>query len=154
MGLKSNFTDLLWVILFSAFIISFALLFLSPANPNSIAMDSDAYGLNTTATELKTWTDDMSNFANDSQTKLSGATANTNPLYSLFLISVAFFDIPKSFLFKLVDGTKIITNMMISLGLGGTGGLLSIIASITIAVIVIILVLSIIETARTGSPGR
>ena len=154
MGLKSTSQDIIFIILFSTFIIFFAVYFLGIMNPSSDAMANDNYGLNSTATALNGQINSFNNFANTTKNALEGSTPNTNPLVSLFLIFKGAFDIPFSFLATMSSGISVITSSLFKFAGGGTGGLLTIVASIILAIIIVRLVLEIIEAIRTGSAGR
>lgn len=154
MGTKSVITDITWIILFSLFIFTFITYFVSEKNNPQSDFDSSKYILiNNSQTGFSSWIDEISKQANQSQEDLSKATPNANPLYSLFIISVPLFNIPLSFIKNMASGVVLIGQTLLSFA-GANGGILQIIASITVALILIILVLSIIETLRTGTPGR
>lgn len=150
-GLRPYIENIFLVVLFSFFIIMFAVSWIAHSNPTSPVLESQ-YGLNASASALQGSIDDFTNTANTAQSDLASAKPSATSF--LFLIFEQAFYIPWNFL-KLITTIVFVTLPSLLRPLFGS---LSLIISITLSAVSVILIIAaiflIIKSIRTGESER
>jgi hypothetical protein len=163
-GLRPFVINLILLVLFSFFIIAFALGFISQTNPSSDVLTFHGGILNNSYNSLN---NQLNVFSTQTCTNASGgnctdnslfgkmAKSNPSPVDYLFLIFQGAFEIPKALLSFSFGGLITMENV-IFLSLGGSGLGIGVVIglNIVITILVITLVLLIVSAIRGGSTER
>lgn len=148
MGIKTWVLSLSLVILFSAFIFSFAGLFLQSSNPTSEVLSSK-YGLDNSTTKLNEKLDEFSTVSNNVYSDLGGSIPSATDY--LFLIFAGAFYIPYAFLsFSFGGLTTMIGVLLPSLAGTGLGTVVGVSLGVLFSAMLITVVLLIVRAIRTG----
>jgi len=123
--------------------------FITETNPSSPLLDESKYGLNQSTYSARNSLNSIETSVNSTRAQLASAT--TDPVSYLFVISKAMFEIPKTIFGFIVDGILLIPTIIFE-GLGGTGAgnlLIFGLSMVTIVMIITIILLTI-KFIRTG----
>lgn len=151
-GLRPFTISLMFVILFTFFILSFSGNFIMATNPNSEVLNSK-YGLNQSIQLMNDSIDDYSALSTDVYTQLK--EGKPSALDYVFLIFQGAFYIPISFLDFIFAGLVSLTSVLFP-SLAGTGGgaIVAIVIGVLFSSLVITIVLLIVSAIRTGVSER
>lgn len=152
-GLKSWMMGIIAAVVFSFFMFGFMTNFIQTTNPTSpiLSGESSSYLINSTNSMNRTITL-LTKAANDAQNKSLSSQPENNPLFSIFLIFRAAFDIPLVLIQFVFNAIPALAHVLFA-GLGSNTGL-SIVITTAVAVIfsglIITVVLLFIRFVRTG----
>lgn len=149
-GLRTWIVNLVLVILFTTFIISFSLGFILQRNPTSPVIDSR---INNSLTNLNNSINSFSDVAES--VKIQLRESNPTALDYVFLMFKGAFYIPLSFLTLATSGVSALANVLfIMFGAGLFGGIMVTSIGIIISTLTITVVLLIVKAIRTGESER
>lgn len=151
-GLSPFTINLIMLVLFSAFLLTFIGNFIQSQNPNSGVLD-EKYGLNGSINNMTSSISNFTALSEDIHTQLSGSEPTA--VDYLYLIFKGAFYIPFAFIGFAINGISN-TFHVLFLAFGGDNAhpLLKLIVGVISSALVLLIVLLIVKAIRTGESER